>query len=63
MTTATANGPRAQLLRDGFCHFPQILDDDLLERTRRASDQLLDALPQEQENAKYKFQNPKLVVI
>jgi hypothetical protein len=47
MTTATANGPRAQLLRDGYCHFPQILDDDLLERTRRASDQLLDALPQE----------------
>ncbi len=47
MTTAAASGTREQLLRDGYCHFPQILDADLLERTRRVSDRMLDALPEE----------------
>ncbi|MBT3342157.1 MAG: phytanoyl-CoA dioxygenase [Gemmatimonadetes bacterium] len=47
MTSATANEARQQLLRDGFCRFEQVLDADLLKRTRQVSDRLLDAASQE----------------
>ncbi|MDE0448481.1 MAG: phytanoyl-CoA dioxygenase family protein [Spirochaetaceae bacterium] len=39
---------RQQLLDDGFCVFPGLLDGDLLERLRLASDRLLDAYPEEE---------------
>ena len=42
---------RQQLLDDGFCVFPGLLDGDLLARLRLASDRLLDAYPEEGEAA------------
>jgi hypothetical protein len=39
---------RQQLLDDGFCVFPGLLDGDLLARLRLASDRLLDAYPEEE---------------
>lgn len=47
MATITAQSRRAQLERDGYCRFEQVLSPDLLARTRAASDRLLDALPPE----------------
>ncbi len=43
MTTLATSTQRAQLEHDGFCVFDNVLDDDLLQRTRQASDRLLDA--------------------
>ena len=39
---------RQQLLDEGFCVFPGLLDGDLLTRLRLASDRLLDAYPEEE---------------
>ena len=39
---------RQQLLDDGFCVFPGLLDGGLLARLRLASDRLLDAYPEEE---------------
>ena len=47
MTTIATSPKRRQLERDGFCVFDDVLDDDLLQRTRQVSDRLLDALPAE----------------
>lgn len=46
--TIIATSPERQMLeRDGFCVFDDVLDADLLQRTRQVSDRLLDALPAE----------------
>ena len=47
MTIATASDKRVQLERDGYCLFENVLDAELLKRTRQVSDRLLDALPAE----------------
>ena len=39
---------RQQLLDDGFCVFPGLLDGDLLARLRLVSDRLLDAYPEQE---------------
>ncbi|MEE2832356.1 MAG: phytanoyl-CoA dioxygenase family protein [Candidatus Latescibacterota bacterium] len=43
----TTSPEQRQLERDGFCVFDDVLDDDLLQRTRQVSERLLDALPAE----------------
>jgi len=43
MTTLNMSTERQQLERDGFCVFDNVLDDELLQRTRQASDRLLGA--------------------
>ncbi|MDA0336497.1 MAG: phytanoyl-CoA dioxygenase family protein [bacterium] len=43
MMTMSTSTERQQLERDGFCVFDSVLDDDLLRRTREASDRLLEA--------------------
>ncbi|MBT6148528.1 MAG: hypothetical protein HOH74_24045 [Gemmatimonadetes bacterium] len=43
MTTLDTSTERQQLERDVFCVFDNVLDDGLLQRTRQASDRLLDA--------------------
>ena len=47
MTTIATSPEREKLERDGFCVFDDVLDADLLQRTRQVSDRLLDALPAE----------------
>lgn len=47
MTTLPTSAERAQLEETGFCVFDDVLDDDLLQRTRAASDRLLDNMPPE----------------
>ena len=32
---------RDQLIEDGYCCFPQILDSEILEKTRQVSDHLI----------------------
>ena len=45
MAVRAAQDQYDQLLRDGFCVFEQVLQPDMLERVRTASDRLLDAQP------------------
>jgi ectoine hydroxylase-related dioxygenase (phytanoyl-CoA dioxygenase family) len=47
MTSVAVSPERAQLEEQGFCVFEDVLDADLLRRTREASERLLDAQPAE----------------
>ena len=47
MTIAIDADQRRRLLRDGFCLFEQVLDGELLDRTRTIADGLLDRQPPE----------------
>ena len=47
MTIAIDTDQRRRLLRDGFCLFEQVLDGELLDRTRTIADALLDRQPPE----------------
>ena len=47
MTIAIDSDQRRRLLRDGFCLFEQVLDGELLDRTRTIADALLDRQPPE----------------
>lgn len=50
-----------QLLTQGFCHFPQVLDQKILGELIRVTDALLDAEPAER-NQKYRYQGSNINV-
>ena len=61
MRTARDMAGAEQLVRDGFCVFPQVLDARLLEDLRRVTDELLDRQTEE-EKERFRYQGSNIGV-